>query len=72
MLVALLVVQPKHSGDFMSMVLETDFTGYFLCMKHLLFCCHFIGSLRAVRTTSCMGVDWFPSLESIGILDACC
>lgn len=35
MLVALLVIQPKHFGDFMSMVLETDFTGYFLCMKHL-------------------------------------
>ena len=35
MLVALLVIQPKHFSDFMSMVFEVDFTGYFLCMKHV-------------------------------------
>lgn len=63
MLVALLVVQPKHSGDFMSMVLETDSTGYFLCMKHLLFCCRFIDSLRAVQTTSCIGGRLIPITE---------
>lgn len=37
MLVFLLMIQPKHFDDLTSMVLETDFTGYFLCVKHLLF-----------------------------------
>ena len=63
MLVVLLVIHPKHFSNFTSMVFEVDFTGYFLCLKHLLFCFPFIDSLRAVQTTC-----WFASLESISSL----
>lgn len=63
MLVGFLVIQPKHSGDFMSVALETDFTCYFLYVKHLLFCFHCIDSLRAVKTTSCTGYRLVPAVS---------
>lgn len=31
----------------MSLVLETDFTCYFLYVKHLLFCLHFVDPIGA-------------------------
>lgn len=60
MLVGFLVIQAKHSGDFMNMALETDFTCYFLYVNHLS-CLHFIDSLGVVQTTCCIGCRLIPT-----------
>lgn len=57
MLVGLLVIQSRHSGDFTSMVLET----HFICETSV--CFHFIDSLRAVQTTSHIGYNWSCHLK---------